>query len=238
MFTYKGVNIFYERSETGGKPVLLLHGWGGSGKTMLSLYNFLKNINKDIILPDLPGFGRSTQPNDDVGIYDYADMIEALLHSLSIEKADVVAHSFGGRIALILASRGLVDKLILIDSAGMKPRWSFRKWLRIKRYKSAKKRGLNLEGYGSADYRALDQTMRKVFVRVVNEHLDGLLPKIKCHTLILWGEDDSETPIYMAKRLKKGIEGSEIIYLHGGHFAYIEDRFRTEKITEAFLCCD
>ncbi len=238
MFTYKGVNVFYERSETGDKPVLLLHGWGGSGKTMLSLYNFLKNAGRDTVLPDLPGFGKSTPPDEDADIYYYADVIEALLDSLNIKKTDVAAHSFGGRIALILASRGFVDKLILMDSAGMKPRWNFNKWLKIQGYKLAKRKGKNLDKYGSADYIGLDKSMRKVFVRIVNEHLDFLLPTIGCRTLILWGKEDTETPIYMAKRLKKGIKGSEIIYLRGGHFAYIEDRFRTEKITEAFLCCD
>lgn len=69
MFAYKGVDIFYERSETGGKPVLLLHGWGLSEKAMNTLARFLTARGKSVIAPDLPGFGKSFIPPESADIY-------------------------------------------------------------------------------------------------------------------------------------------------------------------------
>ena len=78
--------------------------------------------------------------------------------------------------------------------------------------------------------------MKKVFVRIVCSDLKSLLPLIKCETLIVWGKTDRDTPPYMAKQFKEGIAGSEIVWLDGGHFAYLENPFVFLKITEAFLC--
>ena len=75
MFAYKGVDIFYERSETGGKPVLLLHGWGLSAKAMNTLARFLTARGKSVIAPDLPGFGKSLSPPENADIYFYADAV-------------------------------------------------------------------------------------------------------------------------------------------------------------------
>ena len=122
MFAYKGVDIFYERSETGGKPVLLLHGWGLSAKAMNTLARFLTARGKSVIAPDLPGFGKSLIPPENADIYFYADAVEQLLVSENCIGCDVIAHSFGARIALILASKGLVRRLMIVDGAGIKPK--------------------------------------------------------------------------------------------------------------------
>lgn len=235
MFSYQGTNIFYERSQTGAMPVLLLHGWGTSGKTMSGLKNSLEGMGADVIVPDFPGFGASSPPPPDSGLEFYADCVEALMKSLGYERFSVAGHSFGGRVALILARRKLVDKMILISSAGLKPRFSLKKWLKVKKYKLAKRLGFSCEG-GSDDYKALPDYMKPIFVRIVNNHLDDVLPEIDCKTLIMWGKEDRVTPVFMAEKFKKGIVGSEIVWLSGGHFAYIEDGFTAAKVAEAFLC--
>ena len=236
MFAYKGVDIFYERSETGGKPVLLLHGWGLSEKAMNTLARFLTARGKSVIAPDLPGFGKSFIPPESADIYFYADAVEQLLVSENCIGCDVIAHSFGARIALILASKGLVRRLMIVDGAGIKPKKTLKKRLKEWQYKIYRAMGLPVEKFGSDDYRALSNHMKKVFVRIVNEDLAYLLPHIKSETLIVWGKDDRETPLYMARRLKEGITGSEIVLLNGGHFAYLEDSFTFLRVTEAFLC--
>ena len=104
MFTYNQVDIFYERSETGSRPVLLLHGWGLSGKAMGTLGRFLSARDMRVIAPDLPGFGKSFVPPESADIYFYADAVEQLMRSENCVGCDVVAHSFGARIALILAA--------------------------------------------------------------------------------------------------------------------------------------
>ena len=236
MFTYKEVDIFYERSGTGDKPVLLLHGWGGNGKTMYNLYRHLVASGRKVILPDLMGFGNSKHPLSDMDVYDYAYSMIDLVAKEGHDKCDVVGHSFGGRIGLIMASMNVVEKLVLISSAGLKPRFSLSKKIQIARYKRAKRKGKDVSKFGSSDYRALDENMRKILVRVVNQHLDYLLPEIKCPTLIMWGDKDKQTPYYMAKKLLKKIKGSGVVRLSGGHFAYVEDSFKAQRALEAFLC--
>lgn len=236
MFAYKEVEIFYERSETGSAPVLLLHGWGLNGKAMSGLNRFLSARGKKVIAPDLPGFGKSFAPPESAGIYFYADAVESLMRHENCIGCDVVAHSFGARIALILAARGLIGRLIIADGAGIKPKKTLKSILKTRIYKIRKALGFNVDKYGSEDYRALDDHMKKVFVRIVNEDLSYLLPEIKNETLIVWGRTDRETPLYMARKIKSGITGSEIVLLNGGHFAYLEDSFTFFRVAEAFLC--
>ena len=125
--------------------------------------------------------------------------------------------------AVILGARKIVSKLVLADAAGLKPKMSLSKRIAILKYKAAKRKGKVAENAGSSDYRALSPQMRKVFVRVVNTHLDYLLPQIDAPTLVFWGKEDKDTPPYMARRFVRGIKDSGIIMLEGaGHFAYAE----------------
>ena len=122
-----------------------------------------------------------------------------------------------------MGARKAASKLVLADAAGLKPRLSIKKRWAIRRYKALKRKGKAPQNAGSADYAALSPAMKKVFVRVVNTHLDGLLPKIDVPTLLFWGKEDADTPPYMARKFHKGIADSGLIMLEGaGHFAYAE----------------
>ena len=90
--------------------------------------------------------------------------------------------------------------------------------------------------YGSRDYNALDEEMRRTFVKVVNEDLTDLYAKFKASTLLIWGEKDTETPLWMGQEMEKLIPDAGLVILEGGsHFAYLEqiDRFCT--IARQFL---
>lgn len=161
-----------------------------------------------------------------------------------IEKPDVIAHSFGGRVAIILASENAVNRLLLVDAAGMKPRRGIFKRLKILSYKLRKRMGLNVERCGSADYRALSGVMRETFVRVVNEHLDKLLPLVSRPTLLVWGERDNDTPLYMAKRMNRKLPDSALIVIkNSGHFSFLDDTATFVSFAAAFFaeeqgaCC-
>ncbi len=236
LFCHDGVEIHYKKNEGGGKPILLLHGFGCSMQTVDCLFSYLSALRLPVVAVDLPGFGASGTPQEGWSIYDYAKSMRELLRWLDIERPVVIGHSFGGRIALILAAWGLTDGIVLIDSAGCKPRFSLVKWFKIKRYKRRKKQGKSVEGYGSSDYRSLSPAMQKTFVRVVNEHLDPLLPRILCPTLILWGKKDSETPPYMARRLKRKIKDSGIVFLEGGHYSFLDDPATCMAAIGSFVC--
>lgn len=237
-FTANGININYDKFEGTaiGDPLLILHGWGASIETMRGIFNFIKSLNRTVYMLDFPGFGKSSIPTPDWGIYEYATCVKVFMSELEINKPIIIGHSFGGRVGIILASEGLPSKLILVDSAGVKPKFSFNKSLKIFGYKFKKIFGLKRDDCGSADYKALPLEMRSVFVKVVNTHLNKLLEKIKIPTLIIWGESDGETPMYMAKKLNKKIEDSGLAVLKNcGHYCFAESYGSFCLIVKAFI---
>lgn len=156
-------------------------------------------------------------------LQDYADGVEEIIKRYDMKEVILVGHSFGGRVAILLASYlKCVKGVVLVDSAGLKPRFSLKRFLRKADYKIRKFFRLNTQKCGSADYKKLDGNMRITFKNVVNQYLDCLLPKIECDTLIVWGRYDKETPLYMAKRLKRGIKSSGLVILEGGHYSYLD----------------
>ena len=220
---YNGTEVFCKQSGNGKNAVVLLHGWGASSAAMDGIYAYLSKNGRSVFSVDFPGFGKSDFPPETWGVYDYADCVQYILNESGIVRPVLIGHSFGGRVALILGARGIASKLVLADAAGLKPKMSLKKKRAIARYKAAKRKGKILSDAGSADYAALSPAMKKVFVRIVNTHLDGLLAKIDVPTLLFWGKEDKDTPPYMAKRFHKGIKDSGLVRLNGAaHFAYAE----------------
>lgn len=235
-YQFNNVEIFYKRANQGSKTVLLMHGFGADSKAMDCLFYFFKNRGYSVLSVDFAGFGQSEEPKNTWSIYDYADSVEELIRSLKLSSVIGVGHSFGGRVGLILASRGVLSSLILIDSAGLKPRRKPLYYIKVYSYKLGKKLGLKQDNAGSADYQSLTNNMKATFTKVVNEHLDKILPVIYIPTLILWGEEDMETPLYMAKKLNKKIKDSSLIILEGGHYSYMDSYEETCVQMEKFIC--
>ena len=221
----------YEMHKTdSADTVLFLHGWGGGLESFAGAYSAVCEWGVSCVRLAFP----KTVPPD-WGVYDYATLTERFTESLGIVHPVIVGHSFGGRVALILAAQGKCKKLVLTAAAGMKPKFSLKRALRIAAYRRKKKRGKPLDGAGSLDYNNLEPEMRGVFVRIVNTHLDGLLPYIKCKTLLYWGRRDRDTPLYMARRLKRGIADSELTVTDGGHFVYAESGYGFNAALKSFI---
>lgn len=231
----KGIKVFYNYCRGEGDAIVLLHGWGADTTAFAATFKSLKNAGRTVLSVDFPCFGLSAPAPCDWGVYDFAMCIDELIAQLEIDSAILVGHSFGGRICLILGSRPYVKKMVLTGCAGLKPRFNLIKFIKIKWYKLKKKLGVVSPKGGSADFRALDSCTRKIFVKIVNTHLDSLLKDISCPVLIIWGKNDRETPPYMAKRLRKGISDSAVIFLEGGHFAYAYQNERFNAILKAFI---
>ncbi|MFJ7116510.1 alpha/beta fold hydrolase [Streptomyces albogriseolus] len=118
-----GKKIFV--AETGdGPPVLLLHG-GGPGASGVS--NYSRNIGElakryRVIVPDLPGYGRSTKGIDLADPFgSLAAGIRGLLDELDLDKAHLVGNSYGGACALRLAldTPDRVDRMVLMGPGGI-----------------------------------------------------------------------------------------------------------------------
>ena len=223
---FRGIN--YTVAGT-GKPLLLLHGWGANLHCFAGVAPDLEQ-NFTVYRLDFWGFGASDEPPKFAGIETYAETVADFIYNIIGTKTDVIGHSFGGRVAIILGAKcDFVDKIVLVDSAGLKPRKSIAKRVREHRYKIAKKRVVQgrcsaevLQNYGSADYKALNETMRNVFVRVVNTDLTKTASEITKPVLLVWGRCDRETPLYMARTLHKIIKNSTMQVLDGGHFCFLD----------------
>ncbi len=235
---YRERKVYYTKTKGDGYPTLFLHGWGGSTQ---SFEYFAKEYNA--ILVDFPPFGKSQEPKYTYTLDDYIEIINKILTKEKISKVNLVAHSFGGRVAIALARQGIVNKLVLTGSAGLKPRASIKKSFAKFRYKIAKflvKSRLRdksyLDKFGSSDYKALGSKMKKTFVNIVNFYQNDMLKDIKCATLLVWGGKDNQTPLYMAKTFEKSIKDSGLVVFEGcGHFAYVEKAFEFKKILNNFF---
>lgn len=212
--------IFYSLLGEGDKVALLLHGWGGSGKVMQPVADLLTGYK--VILPDMYGFGKSEEKDTDLD--GYVDGVIEILKGEKVDRCTVVGHSFGGRVGIRLAVRypDLVAELVLIDSAGIKPKRGLKYYCKVYWYKISKRMHLQRKCRGSGDYEVLSDVMRRTFVRVVNTYQNKELGSIRCPTAIIWGRSDKETPMYMARKLQRGISGSTLRVIEGGHFAYID----------------
>ena len=247
-----GMNVHYEVSGS-GKPVIILHGWGASLEVMRSAAECFGGKMK-VYNIDLPGFGGSDEPSaDDWDIYSYAAFTAEFVKELGIEKPVILAHSFGGRIALILAGKKLisVNKLILTGCAGIKPKRGIDYYAKVYTYKLSKKVSKIIgrfggdyeekmkKKYGSEDYASASNKMRAVMVRAINEDLKYLMPGIDAPTILVWGENDDATPLSDGKTMEKLIPDSGLIVMpDSGHFAFLENIGWFSNIVRNFCAKD
>jgi len=172
---------------------------------------------------DFPPFGGSGEPSEIWGVEDYAGAVLAVLEAEKAEKIKIIAHSFGGRVAILLAGvYNIVDEMVLIGGAGLKTRKSPLVRLRIASYKFARRLGLEVRRAGSVEYRALSPVMRGAFVRVVNRDLAREASFVRCPVRLIYGLKDSATPPYLARRLHSLLPRSVLFFVENtGHFAWI-----------------
>lgn len=236
-----------------GKPLLILHGWGACINSMAPIWQFFKQKFKVYVL-DFPGQGNeSADMKEPWGVPEYADLVLEFMKELNIDKPHVIAHSFGGRVAIYLSSnyKDLFDKIVFVDSAGIKPKISIKKKLKIIMFKCGKlllkittsrdkydeKLNKFRNKFASSDYSNIkSDIVRQTFSKVINLDLTNNLKKIERPSLLIWGENDTDTPLYMAKIMEKNIKDSGLVVLKdAGHFSYIDKSYEFNLIVDKFL---
>lgn len=233
--------------EGKGPPVVVLHGWGGRIESMAPVIACL-SLRFRVIAADLPGFGASPPPPDAWGTPEYARHVLSLMHRLEIERSHFVGHSFGAKTSLYLAATRpqVVDKLVLQASAGLRTPPSLA--ARVKRMISSGARlagRLGLPGrrlrdsiyrrIASSDYRDAGP-LRPILVKVVNEDLASLLPKVEAPSLLVWGTRDDAVPVAHARKMESLIPDAGLVLFEGaGHFAYLDEPERFCRIVRHFL---
>ena len=250
-----GTSIYYNISGQGDKRIVLLHGWGCTSDLMQPIADSLSN-SMSVLQLDFPGHGRSGRPPQPWGVPEYAAAVHELLCKLNFLPCDVIAHSFGGRIVIWLASTydSIFQHIVLTGAAGIKKTQSEESRKRTNKYQRQKHLLSSLrtikvlnplldraeqklrQKYGSADYNALDDEMRKTFVKVIQLDLSDKLCRIKQPTLLVWGDHDTETPLWMGQRMEHDIpDAGLIVFENGTHFAYLEQSSRLCIIVKSFL---
>ena len=227
-----------------GKPLVLLHGWGTSLDTFGAMIEDLKRQFR-ITAFDFPGHGGSDMPPVTWTVDAFVGLTMGVMAELGIERASVLGHSFGGRVAIKLAAAHpeMVDRLILVDSAGVPPPQTIKR--RLKRVASRSANTIGRFGrpgqavrraivrrIASPDYKAAGP-LRDTFLAIVREDLRPALPRIKAPTLLIWGESDDDTTLADAHTMEKLIPGARLLVLkNAGHFSYIDQygRFRLAVI--------
>jgi len=221
-YNYKQTQVHFQVFGNGTIPIVFLHGWGGSIDSFKFLVPYL-NKNFKVLIIDFPPFGFSEEPKETFAINDYATLTQEIIISQGFDCPILVGHSFGGRVAIILASKGLCKSLILTSAAGLKPKRGIKYYIKVLKHKFCKFFKIKYNG-GSKDYKALSPKMKKTFVNIVSTYLEKYAIHINVPTILFWGKKDKDTPFYMAKRLKKLIKTSEIIsFKKSGHFCYIQN---------------
>jgi pimeloyl-ACP methyl ester carboxylesterase len=230
-----------------GDPVVLLHGWGGRIESMSPVARCLSSVFR-VVAIDLPGFGESPAPEGVWGTPDYAIFVRDVLAERDITRAHFVGHSYGGKVSLFLGATHpeLVDKLVLADASGVRTAPSVK--TRAKRVASTaaktagrlgppgrKVRQAVFDRIASKDYKEAGP-MRSILVRVVNEDMTPLMPRVKSSTLLVWGEQDHDTPVSHGKKMESLIRDSGLVVFEGaGHFSYLDQPDRFCRVVRHFL---
>lgn len=248
-----GYHIRYKITGEGEDTVVILQGWG----TRLEVYDSVAaaiNSKYRVVQLDFPGFGESDEPRQAWAVDDYADFFIRFMESLGIQKAVLIGHSYGGRVIIKLATRQelpfTIDRIVLIDSAGILPKKTFAQKVKIKKYKILKKI-VNIKliyricpnlidewksRQGSADYRNATPMMRQCLVKAVNEDLTGLLSQIRQETLLIWGDLDTATPISDAHIMEEKIPNAGLAVIKGtGHFSFLEQPVIFANIMKSYF---
>ncbi len=248
-----GYKIAYKESGAGDNVIVILQGWG----TNMAAYDSVAacvNAKYRVIQLDFPGFGDSDEPRDPWAVEDYARFMVKFMDALHIEKASLIGHSYGGRVIIRLAARTSlpfeISNIVLIDSAGILPKKTWKQKLKIKTYKVMKKITALKPIYaicpeliddwksrqGSADYRNASPMMRQCMVKAVNEDLTPLLKDIRQDTLLIWGDRDTATPLSDGRLMEQLIPGAGLAVINGaGHFSFLDQPAVFRRIMESYF---
>ena len=243
----EGTRVRYR--DTGeGPPVIMIHGFASSLETW-DLVQPIIAKNHRVISLDLKGFGWTDRPEGDYSPWAEAKIVRALMDRRGIDRAAIVAHSWGSSVALALAlgAPERVTKIALYDA------WVYEDQIPTF-FRLARRQGLGELLFGVYYKERPDERLSLAFYdpTVVNEKLAEDIERaverpgtvaaalaavrgqtfsevekryrtITKPTLLLWGREDVVTTIDFAERLAKELPNSRlVVYPKCGHFPMLE----------------
>ena len=233
-----------------GSPILMVHGWGASTELLAPLSIRLSRLGYCCHQIDLPGFGESDEPTEPFTIFDFATFCLAYLDYRGLDSVNFFGHSLGGRIGLILGSdhSERMRKLVLSNSAGIKLEAALQTRLRLSAYKSLRHSLENIGAkpaadrlrnsynrrFGSEDYQKASPVLRQTLINVVDQDLLDQAKRVSVPVILIWGDEDQETPLWMGRKLEAAIPDAALILHEGaGHYAYLDFPDKTAGIMDA-----
>lgn len=247
-----GKRVRYLDVGNGPLTVLLLHGWGVDSSVYHLITDHLSTYCR-VIAPNLPGFGGSEEPDVPYTPSDFGDFVLSFTEALGVTNVVAIGHSNGGRILIDLLSRDncplFIRKAVLMDSAGIPARHSIGYYLRVYTFKAVKwfckLPGIRSlfphaieraqQKFGSSDYKQASPVMRQSMVIALKTDSTPLLSKIHVPTLLIWGKNDTATPLRDAKIMEKLIPDAGLVELNGGHFAFAENIVQCRRVLDVFF---
>lgn len=213
--------------------ILILHGWGISGRKYHALENLFKKEGYPVLAPDFPGFGKELLRGTAMALDNYVDFVAEYLRKKKLKKVIIIGHSFGGRVSIkfSVAHPEMIKALILTGAPGIKHKLGFHKRMimyvsvvlgELFKYQpfSLAKNFIRKALYfmiGEWDYYKAGD-LRETFKKIIAEDLRRYLPNISVPTLLLWGENDRLIPLSDGKKMQKIIPRSSLIVIkNAGH---------------------
>lgn len=230
------MNIAYLRRGE-GKDLVFLHGYLSCKESFYPQIGYFSRHFR-VTAPDFPGFGKSDRIPAAWSVGDYADWLEGFFKEQGIVFPYVIAHSFGGRVALKCLARGLIDRAVLTGCAGIVKKRTMAYRIRVGGYRLVKRVAPRFAEahFGSREYRSLSPLMRESYKKIVNEDLREEAGRIARPVLYLYGERDKETPLSSGRILHECTAGSKLAVFKGcGHFAHLEEPLLFNLAAEEFL---
>jgi pimeloyl-ACP methyl ester carboxylesterase len=219
-----------------GPPLVLLHGYGGSAHWWLRNVSALARVRR-VYAMDVPGFGRS-RLRARFTFAGAADLLARWMEQQDIAPADVLGHSMGGQLAMILAARQPhhVRALVLAAPAGVPFEMGLSgialRALRSRRGGDPHFTSLVLLGVALAGPLVLWHAVQQIRFVDVRAHVAA----IRAPTLILWGERDTLLLPATAPVLAAAIADARLTMVPGGrHNLMWEQPMLFNKHVTAFL---
>lgn len=229
------MKINFQEFGEGEQEIFFLHGWQQNSKSFLPLVPFLYRQFK-LYLLDLPGFGKTPLSANLSSSADYARLVSQWLQKKQINKPVVVGHSFGGKVAALLASQypKELDKLILIAPSGIPhPRWWYPLSAKIPPKVKQKLKPIT-KIVASRDFKEAGP-LQPILKNIVQEDLRPVFANIRVSTLIIWGKADQELPLVDGQEINRLIPNSQLKIISAGHFPFWDQPKKTAQIINQFI---
>ncbi|MCX6722441.1 MAG: alpha/beta hydrolase [Candidatus Staskawiczbacteria bacterium] len=208
----------------------MLHGWGSNSERWTPIAEEISKKGFKVIVPDLPGFGKSDALSMPWNGNKYTNWVEDFIKELNLGEFYLSGHSFGGALAAKVAIKHVqeVNKLFLISAACVRKKTTQKnfstkiskvvKFFSFLPYYSFFRKAVYKFIIRKSDYVYVEGIMKETYLNVIAEDLSFKLPFIKVPTVIIWGDKDEFTPPEDAYFIEKQIKNSKLIMITGaGH---------------------